>query len=50
MPIPKIDEKFPKKNPYTVFLKLELYIIKTHSLKFFLDYNTSWIYEHKVKQ
>ena len=32
MPIPKTD-KCSKRNTYTVFLKLEFYIIKTYSRK-----------------
>ena len=37
---------------YTVFLKFDfnIYIIKTHSQKFILDCDVSWIYKHKDKQ
>ena len=50
MPIPETDQQYPKSNIYTVFLKFELYIIKTHPQKFILDCNVSWIYKHKDKQ
>ena len=37
---------------YTVFLKFDfyIYIIKTHSQKFIIDCDVSWIYKHKDKQ
>ena len=41
MPIPEIDQQFPKGNTYTVFLKFEFYIIKTQSQEFILDFNVS---------
>ena len=50
MPIPETDQQCPKSNIYTVFLKFEVYIIKTHPQKFILDCNVSWIYKHKDKQ
>ena len=50
MPIPETDLQCSKRNTYTVFLKFEFYIIKTHSQKFILDCNVSWIYKHKGKQ
>ena len=50
MSIHKIDYKCSKKNIYTAFLKLQLYIIKTYSHKFILDCNASWIYKRKTKQ
>ena len=50
MSITETDYQCPKRNTYTVFLKFEFSIIKTHSQKFILDCNVSLIYKHKDKQ
>ena len=50
MLIPETEWKCPERSTYTVFLKFESYIYKTHFQKFTLGCNFSWIYKHKDKK